>query len=49
MNELTRDQIQKVYNDFEDEQEVLCRTKEDAFIRGVQYALRHVEGGEWKE
>ncbi len=49
MHELTKEQIFKVYEDYDKYQKLLCKTKLDAFIRGVQYALRHIEGGTWKE
>jgi len=49
MIELDEDQIVRVYEDYYNAQFLLCKTKLDAFIRGVQYALRHIEGGKWSE
>ena len=47
--ELTEKQILKIYDDYGKGQMLLCKTKADAFFRGVQYALRHIEGGKWVE
>lgn len=46
---LNEDQIEKIYRDYEQGQRWLCKTKQDAFIRGVQYAVKHIEGGKWKD